>query len=170
MEILNTWTLYSDAIALLHPALCTFSVENNTTHSLGLHWRIYSPVIDSKWHRLHKGCQQYPHLRKVSRSKVLIKNFLLNADAELFWIVSLWTCQALYLAARIARIVCSGSDLFSLSLTVNVTHTHEQTNTRTHTHTQTHTHTHRHTQTHTNTHTHTHTPVSYTHLRAHETA
>ena len=33
-------------------------------------------------------------------------------------------------------------------------------------HTQTHTHTH----THTYTQTHTHTPVSYTHLRAHETA
>ena len=41
--------------------------------------------------------------------------------------------------------------------------------TRTHTHMHTHTHAHIHTHTHARTHTHAHTPVSYTHLRAHET-
>ena len=52
------------------------------------------------------------------------------------------------------------------------THTHTNTHLYAHTHTHTHTHAHTHTRKHTHTHntnTHTYTPVSYTHLRAHET-
>ena len=41
--------------------------------------------------------------------------------------------------------------------------------TRTHARARAHKHTHTDARTHTHTHTHTHTPVSYTHLRAHET-
>ena len=58
------------------------------------------------------------------------------------------------------------------------THAHARARARAHTHTHTHARTRTHARMHasartyarTHTHTHTHTPVSYTHLRAHETA
>ena len=53
-------------------------------------------------------------------------------------------------------------------------HTHARTSPRTHTYIHVHAYIHTHTLARTHacmhTHTHTHTPVSYTHLRAHETA
>ena len=60
---------------------------------------------------------------------------------------------------------------YTYTHTLAHTYTHMYTtHTHTHTHTHTYTYTYIHTHTHTHTHTHIHIPVSYTHLRAHETA